>query len=177
MVSVRAWAWECCVVALVCLACLTPSRANHLPQYQIKAGFVYNFAVLTNWPVEVGKMLKLCVYGRDPFGADLEALDKTEVGARMLSVERPSDLESLKSCQLVYIPDSESLRTARILEVLRGLPVLTIAESPGAMSAGVMLNLRLAHDHITFEVNQGMARRSGLTFKARLLRLASEVRP
>ena len=166
-----------CALALLGLAGGLPGRANHLPQYQIKAGFIYNFAVLTNWPMDVGDILKLCVYGRDAFGAELDALNKTVVGTRVLMVERKSDLESLKSCQLVYIPQAESPRTARILDLLRGLPILTIAESPGALAMGVMLNLRMANERITFEVNPGVARRVGLSFNAKLLRLASEVKP
>lgn len=165
------------LAALGLCGAVLPALALDWPEYQIKAGFLYNFAVLTNWPADVGESLRLCIYGRDPFGAEIEALNNKAVGARTLTVERRSDLESLKTCQIVFIARSETPRIARVLYVVQGLPVLTVAENPGAAHAGVMLNLGLAQDRVNFEANLGAARKAGLSFSAKLLRLASEVLP
>lgn len=172
----RRWVRACAAALALCGGVL-PTLAHELPEYQVKAGFVYNFAVLTTWPADMGDALKLCVYGHDPFGPELDALGGKLIGSRTLSVERKNTVESLKTCQIVFIPDSEAPRVVRIVEALRGLPVLTIAENAGAAHAGVMLNLRMVQDRITFEVNQGTARRAGLQFSAKLLRLATEVLP
>lgn len=150
---------------------------QELAEYQIKAGFLYNFAVLTNWPAEVGGTLNLCVYGRDPFGAELDALKGKSAGQRTLVVQRKSGSESLKACQIVFIPLTEAAHIPHQIAALLGLPVLTVAESPNAARLGVMLNLRLSEGRITFEANQGAARRAGLTLSSKMLRLATEVVP
>ena len=150
---------------------------QELAEYQIKAGFLYNFAVLTNWPAEVGGSLNLCVYGRDPFGPALDALKGKTVGLRTLVVQRRSGSESLKSCQMVFIPLSEAAHIQHQIAALQGLPILTVAESPEAARLGVMLNLRFSGERISFEANQGAARRAGLTLSSKMLRLATEVVP
>ena len=151
--------------------------AQELPEYQIKVGFLYNFAVLTDWPQEVGAKLNLCVYGRDPFGPDLDVLNGKKVGVRTLAVQRKSFGESLRSCQIVFVPQRESGLIAGVIETLHDLPVLTVAESSDASHLGVVLNLRMNQGRIGFEVNQGAARRAGLNLSANLLRLALKVLP
>lgn len=164
-------------LGLALCAAVRPAWAMDLSEYQIKAGFVYNFAVLSSWPAEVGDTLRLCLYGHDGFGADIDALNKKAVGTRTLVVERRTEVESLRSCQIVFIPVAEAARVTRVLAAVQGWPVLTIAENPGAAHAGAMLNLGMAQGRITFEVNQGAARRAGLGLSAKLLRLATEVLP
>ena len=53
---------------------------------------------------------------------------------------------------------------------------LTVADSPGALDAGVMLNMDSASGRISFAANLAAARRQGLGLSARLLNLATEVR-
>ena len=162
---------------LVFLPMTMATFGQDLSEYQIKAGFLYNFAVLTGWPSEVGSKLNLCVYGPDPFGPDLDVLNGKTVGVRKLEVQRKSVGESLQSCQLVFISHREAGHIPRLLEMLRGKPVLTVADSPGATHQGVMLNLLTNQGRIAFEVNQGAARNARLSLSANLLRLALEVLP
>ena len=148
---------------------------------QIKVGFLYNFAVLTSWPVSVGPTLNLCIAGRDPFGADLDVLSGKRVGARTLGIKRVGGVDVLNDCQILFIPAGEAARLSRWIEAAHAAPTLTIAESTGAAHRGVMLNLNLnlnqSQGRLTFEANLGAAREAGLTLSARLLRLASEVLP
>ena len=63
------------LLALLCLGLLTyapAAKSDDLPEYRLKAAFLYNFAVFTEWPADVGSTLNLCVYGQDPFGEDLD---------------------------------------------------------------------------------------------------------
>jgi len=63
----------------------------------------------------------------------------------------------------------------RVLEELRGKPVLMIADSPGAARLGVTLNLSVNQNKITFEANLQAARAAQLSLSSKLLRLATEV--
>lgn len=165
--------------ALTLLAgCLLASgaQAQATPEYRAKAGFLYNFIAFTEWPSRVGSPLPLCVYDTNPFGDELIALEGKSVGGRILVVRSPKDIDQLKSCRVVFVTASAIGSLPRILDTLRGEPVLTVADSPGALDAGVGINMVVRQSRIAFEVNLAAARRADLNLSSKLLRLASEVR-
>ncbi|MGA2191747.1 MAG: YfiR family protein, partial [Steroidobacteraceae bacterium] len=84
------------LLALAGSAVAPRARADELPEYRLKAAFLYNFALFTDWSASVGPTLNLCLYGRNPFGAELDGLEGKAVGERHLAVHRLPDLEALK---------------------------------------------------------------------------------
>jgi hypothetical protein len=154
---------------------LTPAHAQELPEYRLKAAFIYNFAAFTEWPAETGPQLNLCVFGADPFGPELDALAGKKVGERSLVLQRKAPLAALKTCQIVFVCNAESAQLPRVLEAVRGLPVLTVTDTPGATRQGAVINMALAQGRITFEANLVAARAARLTLSSKLLRLATEV--
>jgi len=159
------------------LASFAPgSMGNDLPEYRLKAAFIYNFALFTEWPADVGTTLNLCVFGKDPFGEEIDPLQGKKVGDRSIAVQRKTSVESLKGCQIVFIAGSAIGTLPRVLDGLRGTPVLTVADSPGAAAQGVALNMSVAQSKITFEANLPAARAAGINLSSKLLRLATEVR-
>jgi hypothetical protein len=150
--------------------------AQATPEYRAKAGFLYNFIAFTEWPSTVGSPLTLCVYGADPFGDELNALQGKTVGGRSLATRQAGSLEQLKSCQVVFIARSAINELPRILETLQSEPVLTIADTPGALDAGVGINMTPRQGKIAFEVNLEVTRNAQLDISSKLLRLASRVR-
>src|ERR1700691_3534998 len=93
-------AW-CLGLALITFAPAAPS--DDLPEYRLKAAFLYNFALFTEWPAGIGSTLNLCVYGQDPFGAEIDALQGKPVGDRHMVVRRVISVEGLTACQVVFI--------------------------------------------------------------------------
>jgi hypothetical protein len=136
---------------------------------------LYNFALFTEWPAETGRSLNLCIYGADPFGESLDALQGKPVGQRALTVHRVAGGGSLAGCQIVFISSSEISGLSIVLERLHGSPALTIADSPGAARRGVALNLSVAEDKVAFEANLAAARSARLNLSSKLLRLATQV--
>ena len=164
------------VACLGALALLAPqARANELPEYRLKAAFVYNFIAFTDWPAEVAPTLNLCIVGADPFGADIDGLNGKTAQNRTIAVQRKAAHESLRSCQVVFISASAMDHLPRLLETLRGQPVLTVADSAGAMRRGVALNMNVAQGKVSFEANLQAARAQSLGLSSKLLRLATEV--
>src|SRR5690606_12218248 len=135
--------------------CGSGSRAanTELAEYQVKAAYLYNFISFTEWPDSVGVELNLCVYGTDPFGAELDRLQGENIGARRLVVARMTSVEALDSCQIVFLTRDVISNLPRILDQLRGRTTLTIADSPGAVRAGVGINMLDEGDRIEFEIN------------------------
>ncbi|WP_298232985.1 YfiR family protein [uncultured Azohydromonas sp.] len=152
------------------------AHGGELPEYRLKAAFLYNFAAYTEWPAEVGSTLNVCIYGADPFGIEAAALNGKRAGARTLAVHRRTQAETLKGCQVVFIANAGSETVRRVLDVLRGLPVLTVADTPQALQHGVALNMNLSQERVTFEASLRAAREARLELSSRLLRLATEVR-
>jgi hypothetical protein len=164
----------CALVALL-LAWVQPARAADLPEYRLKAAFVYNFALFTEWPTAVGGTLNLCVYGTDPFGAELDGLQGKLAGARSIAVHRKATIDDLPGCQIVFIAASAVAHLPRVLAGLAGQPVLTVADSASAATQGVMLNMTVTQNKISFEANLRAAREARLNLSSKLLRLATEV--
>lgn len=160
---------------LLAACAVTPARAEDLPEYRIKAAFVYNFAAFAEWPAELGPTLNLCIHGSDPFGAEIAPLAGKKIGERSLAIQHRATLAGLRGCQIVFIAGSEAAQLPRVLEALRGQPVLTVADAPGALAQGVMLNMQLSEGRVTFGANLAAVRAARLSLSAKLLRLASEV--
>lgn len=162
--------------ALACaLAGLAPAQG--LPEYRLKAAFLYNFALFTEWPAEVGGTLTLCIVGNDPFGKEIDALDGKAVGARALAVRRPPANAALVGCQIVYVAPAAQAALPRLLDGLHGAAVLAVADSPGALRQGAALNMAVDRDKVVFEANLQAARAGRVTLSSKLLRLATEVLP
>jgi YfiR/HmsC-like len=170
--SARMPAW---FLSLALLAFATAAVSDDLPEYRLKAAFLYNFALFTEWPADTGSTLNLCVYGRDPFGEEIDALQGKPVGARRLVVRRITSSEELTHCQVVFIVNPSGDGIARVLSTLRGATVLTVADAPGAARQGVALNMNVVNNKITFEANLSAARAANLKLSSKLLSLATEV--
>ncbi|HMV13198.1 MAG TPA: YfiR family protein [Nitrosomonas sp.] len=50
-----------------------------------------------------------------------------------------------------------------------------MADSPGACHQGVILNMNVNNEKVTFEANLMMAKKAGLNLSSQLLRLATEI--
>jgi hypothetical protein len=170
--SARMLAWS---FGLALIAFASTAASDDLPEYRLKAAFLYNFALFTEWPADIGPTLNLCVYGRDPFGEEIDSLQGKPVGARRIVVQRITSIEKLSACQVVFIAEPSGDSISRVLSTLRGATVLTIADAPGAAKQGVALNMSVVKSKITFEANLTAARTANLKLSSKLLSLATEV--
>ena len=167
-----------CAGALFVLASAAFAQSGDGPadEYRIKAAFLVNFASFTTWPESSAETLSLCVYGDDPFGAHLDAVAGRKVGQRSLRVVRASSVDALDGCEMVFVSRAMIGNLGRVLDRIARRPVLIVADSPGAVDNGVMLNMDSGAGRISFSANLAAARDHGLTLSARLLNLASEVK-
>ncbi len=160
---------------LLLIAWAQSAHPQPLTEYRLKAAFLYNFALFTDWPAGTGGALNLCVYGADPFGKEIDALQDKPVGERYLVVRRTPAGGSLDACQIVFIAPSAMAGLPQVLGELHGRVALTVADSPDAARQGVALNMSVAQDKVSFEANLAAARGAGLNLSSKLLRLATQV--
>ena len=159
----------------VLLLSITSARGEDLPEYRLKAAFLYNFVVFTEWPADVGAQLNLCVVGQDPFGADLDALNSKTVGHRSIVVQRLVGRPSISGCQVLFIARSAIGGLSQLLAGAGNNPVLTVADSPNAANDGVAINMAVQDAKVFFQVNLKAVRGARLNLSSKLLRLAREI--
>ena len=84
--------------------------------------------------------------------------------------------EAMRSCQIVFITDSEVESFQMQPEAVRlAGGVLTIAEREGSARQGIMIEMTTADRKIGFEFNQDSARHARVEISSKLLRLARKV--
>jgi hypothetical protein len=146
-------------------------------EYLIKAGFIYNFANLVQWPstafAQPDSPIVIGILGEDPFGTVLDrVLAGKKVNGRAFLVKRLKAATDLKECQIVFVSSSELAHLADAIHLVKGMPILTIGEIPGFAKRGGMINLFLEDNKVHFEVNVEAAKEADLTISSRLLALA-----
>ena len=152
-----------------------------MPEYELKAGFLYNFAKYVEWPAEAFEKpdtpITIGIVGADPFGPSLEKTLKDRTAQdRKFSILRFPDAASIRRCHLLFIPRTEKSRLADILKRIEGWPTLTVGEEEGFAKAGAAVNILIEKDKPRLEVNPDAAERVKLTIQARLLKLATIVK-
>jgi len=146
-------------------------------EYLIKAGFIYNFANLVQWPANAFSQpdspIVIGILGEDPFGTILDrVLAGKRVNGRAFLVKRLKSVLDLKECHIVFVSSSELTHLAEAIHSVKGMPILTIGEIPGFARRGGVINLVLEDNKVHFEVNVEAAKEADLTISSRLLALA-----
>lgn len=166
-----------CGLLLACSLGPASARAQAVTEYDLKAAFLYNFALFVDWPADAppDTAFNLCILGKDPFGSALDGLEGREMKARRLAVKRLTSTRGAAECQILFLPASEEAHLTEALNALKGKPVLTVADSEGWLERGVIINMVQRQTRISFDINLDAARQNGLRVSSRLARLAGSV--
>jgi hypothetical protein len=149
-------------------------------EYLLKAGFIYNFAKLVEWPASAfgssSSAIVIGVLGDDSVAKIIEeAVSGKKLDGRAFTVKRLKwNKDFTCNCQMLFVTSRESSRVEEIL-TRKHPSVLTISEAPGFAKRGVMINFILENSQIRFEANVEAARQAGLNVSSRLLNLAKIV--
>ena len=165
-------------------AALAPFHAmaeSEAPEYRVKAAFLYNFALLTEWPTNAfasaNAPLVIGVLGTDPFGPGLEqTLRHRKIGPRPVRIARFARVEEVKGCQVLFINPAEAAELPAILAALAGRSILTVGETENFACHGGMIGLvRRADSSIALRINVDAVATANLKLSSKLLRLATLV--
>ncbi|MGZ8282708.1 MAG: YfiR family protein [Allosphingosinicella sp.] len=146
----------------------------------VKAAFIPKFARYVAWPAATHPGARdpfhLCVIGRDPFGPLLDsAASREAIDGHAVTVRRMATAGSAAGCHLAFVQGANARDTTRMLLALRGRPVLTITDSRGGGSRG-MVHFTVSGGRVRFFIDEAAAAEHGLTISSRLLALALGVR-
>ncbi|GEM_PF-3194920 len=154
-------------------------------EYELKAGFIYNFTQLIKWPEEIASLsdhfvvpfeFSMCVVGKDPFGDLLDVLAKNlRAQGRPMNVLRLKMKHPWYECHILFVPKSENRNMKKILKKVSYSPVLVIGEGPFEGNEKPAISFLIKDETIQFNINAEAIKKSGLTVNSELLDIALEV--
>lgn len=156
-------------------------EAPKAPEYRIKAAFLYNFTLYTEWPStafeKADSPIVVAVLGDDPFGPELEAaVQGKTVRGRAIEVRRYGQLGDVGPCHILFLSSSYAKQLPQVLSKFSKLPSLTVGETEDFTRSGGMIRFFVDENKIRFEVNTDAAVRARLKLSSKLLHLARVVR-
>ncbi len=142
--------------------------------------FMINLAKFVTWPDSKfagdGDPYKYCLMGDDRFGGQLEAAvaDK-QAKNRSFSIERMGlgDVESAKSCHVVFLGVAAPDEATSVIDGLSGLPILTVGEVAQFANYGGMVGFLGEGRKVALAVNQKRLEGAGLKASSRLYRAST----
>ncbi len=176
------WTWLLLLVLLGFSPAFSGAQAQTSREYQLKAVFLFNFAQFTAWPTNAfassNSPIVLGVLGIDPFGDALEETVQGEtVNGRKLVVERYRRLEEIQTCHILFISQSEARRADRILENLKGKPLLTVGDMEPEFGRNLAIRFVPENNKLRIRINVDAVAEARLTISSKLLRAAEIVPP
>ena len=169
------------IAAVVWLHATTLHAQRAAPiEANVKAVFLFNFTKYVTWPAPaVGDRspaeIRICVTADDEFFSLLKrAVHEEDIDGKPLVPVALSGLDDAKSCQILYVGDSQSPDAKEWLSVVRSGQVLTVADGP--LTNETVIAFVRDDNRIRFDINRAAAGRRNLNVSAKLLRLARQVR-
>ena len=157
------------------------AQATPRPEYEVKAAFIYKFALYVEWPQDAhpdeSKPIVIAIAGKDPFVGKLEQAvkDKT-VQHHKIAIRHIKSAEEVRGCHILFIAASEADRMQDYLLAVKGTWILTIGDTPNMAARGVMINLIQRNSGVGFEINRETLEHAGLKASSQMLDLAQIVK-
>jgi hypothetical protein len=169
-------------LALLWLILFAGSSSAHATfnELQIKASYLYNFALFSRWPTQHLGIhdtdLNLCIFGDKALAFVLYAQTlESQIDNRTITVKTLTETQSPLACHLLYIGrDSLSYQRA-MLEMTTGQAILTVGESDRFIRQGGIITFRKVDGKIRFAVNVRAARQANIELGSQLLRIAHSI--
>jgi hypothetical protein len=164
-----------CLLALALLA-HAPARAEAVPENALKAAFIFNFAVFTEWPQEAlagGAPISVCASSTNLLLPALQQLTDKLVNGHRISVR--AHVRPVRGCHVLVLDRADRDQWPQLKRDLAGTHVLTVADDQDIGADGAVIVLNMDEQRIAFDIDIAAARNARLTLSSKLLRLARSV--
>ena len=142
-------------------------------EYDVKTGFIYNFANFVTWPPAAFKDkdadLVLCFVSDTPAADALFKLNDQTIRGRKIRVIPYTQEGCLDASHILYIATQDRNLVQKLLGIARERNILTIGEIEGFTQMGGVINFFEEQNRLRFKVNIDAAKRAGLTMSSQLL--------
>ena len=158
----------------------TPAGPVIGPEYDVKLGFIWNFANFVTWPSTVFNdnpdVLVFCFASEDPSASVFYKLDGKKVHGKTIKVIAYKDGSCIEQSNILFFATQNKVLIQQALDLAKGRSILTIGEVDGFTRMGGIINFFKERNRLRFEVNIDAARREGLKMSAQLLGSAQIVK-
>lgn len=163
----------------VTVSAATSDTAPRL-EYQVKAGYLFNFLRFTDWPPQAlpaGAPYRIgVVEDASTYNIIAETLRGKTVNDRAIEVVYLNSRDPIRSCHLVFIPRSADAASLQLSPNAEQESTLLVGETADyALHDGMIGFVQRGHN-IRFQVNLSAAQHAGLKLSSRLASLAEIVR-
>jgi hypothetical protein len=168
-----------CGLVLSSLALASMASGQAVDEYEIKAAFLYNFTKFVEWPSSPSSdTFNICILGDNPFGSFLDQLVKGKTAySRAVQIRKLKDPVEARQCQIVFVRREEETKAIKVIEAVRGMPVLTVSDRRRfSRLTGGIVSLLMGEGHVSVGINFQAAQSAGLKISAKLMSLAKSVK-
>jgi len=165
-----------CLAALLALLQTAYASAEPVPEHELKAAFIFNFAVFTEWPQEAlagGAPLAICASASNALLPALQQLTDKLVNGHRISVR--ASTRPVRSCHVLVLDRADRDQWQQLRRELAGAHVLTVADDPASGADGAVIVLNMDEQRVGFDIDMGAAKSARLVLSSKLLRLARSV--
>lgn len=163
-------------------------------EYRLKAAFLFSFVMFVEgeqfgWksdeqaPSDPNAPMQIGIIGNTPFGKAFESLKGRTIKNRAVTVKwfkgvadlaetdgrRPQphpQIAAIRQCHILFICASEKSHIETLLNPIRTLGILTVADMPEFLEAGGMVNFVIEDKRVRFEINSAATKRAQLQIRA-----------
>lgn len=149
-----------------------PVGHAQVSEAELKAAFVYNFALFTQWPVDAlpdGQKLLVCTAAGEQQLRALRALQNKTVAGHAIAVTGSAG-EADRCHVVLYDPHAPDLPAGAA-----GAGALTVCDGPRYACGDAVITLLREGDRVRFDVDAGRAKARRLSLSSKLLRVARRV--
>lgn len=168
-----------CTAMLAALLLAVPGRdawaVEPFDENEVKAAVIYNLLLFVQWPARTTPAgnFRFCVLDNGALTTALRRHERRTVAGQALEISRIGGAaEELDTCVAVLVETGNPGVLTRLGVLARGRALLVIADGAGAVDRGAMIGLRTDGGRVTFDIDHGAMKRSGLTPSSKILRLA-----
>ena len=160
-----------CKTLLLCTLLLVSSITN-AQESKFQAIFLYKFIENVSWP-DARKTIVVGVVGETAVQAEFEKMLKSR-GNTNLTVRKITSADA-SSCDVVYIPESQSPGFSALLEKLTGKSILIVTEAADLAKKGAGISFLKDGSKLSFAINKLSLDARSLKVSVTLLTLGKEI--
>jgi uncharacterized protein DUF4154 len=173
--------WNVAPVLLLIAVCCCRCQAQQasVPEPQIKAAFLLNFAKFVTWPdTRSADAFTICSLGKAEVVDSLEKMVQArEIGGRKILLRFISTPSELSACAVLFVNRKDTQQAIPLLRTAASSPILSVGEADGFISSGGMVNFVVEDNHVRFQINPSAAEKAGLKISSKLLAIAQVIGP
>ncbi|MFT7686065.1 MAG: hypothetical protein ACI9FB_001410 [Candidatus Azotimanducaceae bacterium] len=142
--------------------------------------FMVNLAKFVTWPdgafPDPAAPYKYCIFGNPVMGSFLDAaMDGKVTKNRPFEISRidASEQDDLKSCNVAFISMTSNEEVASVVDVLNGLPILTVGEIEDFAGYGGMIGFYGKGRKVALAINKKRLESGGLKGSSKLFKAST----